>query len=240
MSETGIQQITTPPPPSEFFQRCAFISVDIQDGKRGRPLGSDDELPEPWRKMGFTAEDVNAAGAHGHDVALPNAVRVAEACRRLDLPMIFVHWGCQFEDGMDLDPTVRGLHKPENLARGPIGSHISNPGSRPYRGFNVQKGEYVIAKTAQDTFASSQVQFVLHNLGVENLILIGGHTGACLGKTSASARRLGFKRLCIHDATSSARESTRLAEIVRTEYEYVLSTEAFERQVEMLVSTRAR
>ena len=41
-----------------------------------------------WKEMGFTAEDVNAANDFAWEVALPNVVKVAEACRALDLPMI--------------------------------------------------------------------------------------------------------------------------------------------------------
>jgi len=100
--------INTDMPDKSFLNHCAFVCVDIQEGQRGGPM-TEDKMPQDWRKMGFTVEDVNAASEFGWEVCLPNAVRVVEACRRAGLPMIFIHWGCQFRDGMDLDPNVRRM-----------------------------------------------------------------------------------------------------------------------------------
>jgi nicotinamidase-related amidase len=217
-----------------FFDECAFVSVDVQPGERHEM--TPDEMPEDWRSQGATVADVNAATAHAFDVAQPNAARVAQACRRLGLPMVFIHWGYQFPDGMDLDPTVRELflarHGPDTSA---WPHHISHADSRPADILRVQPGEYVIAKTAQDAFSSSNLEFVLRNLGIRNIVFVGGHTGACLGKTAASAKRRGFGLLCIVDATFTAFESRRLEEIEATGYDHVLSTLEFETLVETAI-----
>ncbi|HNT89126.1 MAG TPA: isochorismatase family protein, partial [Candidatus Hydrogenedentes bacterium] len=207
-----------------YFEKCAFVCVDIQEGARG-PALSYEELPGVWKDMGFSADDVNAANAFAWDVAFPNAVKVTGASRRLGLKMIFVHWGYLFEDAMDLDPDIYKMFKRDfgEDARAWSG-HISRPDSQPAKALDIQPGEYVIPKTAQDAFASSNIAFVLRNLEVENLVMIGGHTEACLGKTAASAKRLGWRTLCIHDATSNARESTRRKGIDEAGFDYVVST----------------
>ncbi len=223
-------------PDASFFQHGVFISIDVQEGTKPAPL-TNDQIPSLWREMGFTAEEVNAANDHAWEVALPNAVKVADACRAAGLPMIFVHWGYRFEDGMDLDPDIRNsMLKEHGADYSKWSGHIDQPSSQPAKALGVREGEYVLPKTGQDAFASSRLEFVLRNLDVKNIVFVGGHTGACLGKTAASAKRLGYTTLCIRDATNSARESTRQQEIRDTGYDYVLATAEF---LALLESVRA-
>lgn len=103
----------------------------------------------------------------------------------------------------------------------------------------MREGEYVLPKTAQDAFTSSNIQFILTNLGARNLVFVGGHTGACLGKTTASAKRLGYRTLVVEDATFDARQSARLRCIEETGYDYVMKTEEFEYYVSAALRRRA-
>jgi len=215
-------------PELTFLEHCVFVSVDVQEPGPRRHI-TDEEMPKEWRGFGFTAADVNAAVDYAFDTAYPNSRRVADACRAAGLPMIFVHWGALFRDGMDLDPTVRRTFLAEHGSDyTKWGHHFGDPSSRPAALLGVRDGEYVLPKTAQDAFTSSNIQFVLTKLGAKNLVLIGGHTGACLGKTAASAKRLGYKILVVHDATFDARESARLRCIEETGYDYAVSTAEFE------------
>lgn len=214
-----------PAPDAAFLQQCAFVCVDIQEPGERHHLQDADLLKE-WRRMGITAADVNAAIDYAFDTAYPNARRVAEACRAAGLPMVFIHWGCLFPDGMDLDPAIRQSFLAEHgtdFAK--WGHHLCDPSSQPAKLLGIRPGEYVIPKTAQDGFASSNLDFVLRNLGVKHLIMIGGHTGACLGRTAAAAKRRGYRLLCIEDATFDARQSTRRRYIDETGYDHVLTTD---------------
>lgn len=221
----------TPAIDSAFFSRCALVSVDFQEGSAPALL-TDADLPLEWRQRGFTAEDVNAANRFAWNESLPNAVRIVQACRNANLPRIFIHWGYRFMDGMDLDPVIRAMmmhsHGKNYTA---WQGHIDQPGSRPPRAFCVQEEEYVLPKTAQDAFDSSNLAFVLANLGVNNVIFIGGHTEACLGKTAASAKRRGYRTLCITDSTTNARESTRIQGILDAQFDCLLTTDALIHQL---------
>lgn len=212
---------------ASFFENCAFVSVDIQEGTKPGPI-SQDQVPRLWKEMGFTADDVNAANNFAWDVAFPNALKVADTCRGLGLPMIFIHWGYLFEDGMDLDPDVRKVMLQDNgTDYSKWSGYCGQPGSQPAKAFNIQKGEYVLGKAAQDAFRSCNIEFVLRNLGVKRIVFVGGHTGACLGKTAKSAKQHGYTTLCIKDATNNARESSRERDIQETGYDYVLTTAEF-------------
>jgi len=144
------------------------------------------------------------------------------------MPMLFVHWGYRFRDGMDLAPVIRRSFLADlgaDTRKWP--HHIDAPDSRPADELGVRDGEYVIAKTDQDAFASSNIGFVLENLGVRRIVFVGGHAGACLGKTAASAKRLGYETLCVVDATNDAAESRRMPNLRATGYEYLVTTERF-------------
>jgi nicotinamidase-related amidase len=171
---------------------------------------------------------VNAGTDFAFDVAYPNARLVADACRSLHLPMIFLHWGCLFRDGMDLDPQVRkelqGQHGTNYDAWGHC---LLDSNCRPAAELGVRPGEYVLPKTAQDAFTSSNLAFLLTNLNVRHIVFIGGHTEACLGRTANSARQRGFRTLCVADATFNARESTRGKGIEQARYDHVLTTAQF-------------
>ncbi len=216
----------TKPLDASFFENCAFVSVDIQEGTK--PDTATYEMPKSWVERGFSRQDVIDAVDNEFDVARPNAAKVAQACREIDLKMIFIHWGNQFKDGVDLDPDVyREFSKAYGTDYEKWGMHISSPSARPAKFYNVRPGEYVISKTAQDAFPSSNIEYVLRNLGIENIVFVGGHTGACLGKTAASARLAGFKTLCVKDATYDARDSTWLPNIEAVGYDYYVTTDEF-------------
>ncbi len=217
-------------PDASFFHDCAFVCVDLQqngDVAETEPhYITETQMPTHWKQMGFGFEDVNDAIRYVVTYCLPNAARVTAACRRLGMPMIFIHWGSRYQDLMDIDPESRG-----ELYFGPCNernAYTPNSHVRPAAALNVQTGEYVLAKTAQDAFIGTPLHFMLRNLGVKNLILIGGHTGACLGKTSKTAKSLGYKTLCVGDATNNAFESNRIAKILECGYDYIVETMALE------------
>ena len=211
-----------------FFDSAAFISIDFQP-----PMWSDEPLPKGFAELGITREHVDEARRYLVDEALPNARRVADGSRALGMPMIFVHWGYQFEDAMDLHPPTYSAFM-DNY--GPDTSkwphHISHADSRPADELGVEPGEYVIAKTAQDAFESSNISFVLENLKVKNIVFVGGDTGACLGNSARSAIKAGYEVLCVKDATFDASQKRRLEMFDLIGCHYVVSTDEFEQLVE--------
>jgi nicotinamidase-related amidase len=211
--------------PDSFFEKCAFVSIDIQEEERKKPHTDDSTLFADWAKRGFTYQDVNAAQDYLYDVARPNAEKAAAACRKFGLPMILVHWGYAFEDGMDLEPKTRqGFVQMWGNDYSKWMGH-SRAKAKPASLFNIQKSDYVIAKTAQDAFPSSCFPYVLQNLGITNIIFVGGHTGGCLGGTARSAKNAGYTMLCVEDATFDARESRRLPNLRASNFDYVVSAE---------------
>ncbi len=217
---------------NSFLIEAAFVSIDLQaditDPDEPRRYADDEFILRRLAEQGKTVHDMHAAWDFTIDVVLPNACKIADACRALELPMIFVHWGFRLHDGTDLDPNV----VEEFRAR--FGSDVKNwlhfvggPTGKPASQFKVRNGEYVLAKTAQDAFVSSDLEHLLRNLGVRNIIFVGGHTGACLGKTCQSARERGFKALLIEDAANEHVQSCRIKNLEAFGYDSCITTEAF-------------
>ena len=218
--------------PLSFFENCAFVSVDFQGdapkpGTRHERM-TKDKMIKDHQKEGRNPDDINAANDFAIDVAFPNAIKIADMCRQLELPMIFIHWGYAFKDAMDLDPEVYDHFMDEfGTDKSKWPHHMDGADSFPMLQYGVREGEYVLAKTAQDTFTSSNIDYVLRNLKVRNIIFVGGHTGACLGKTIRSARERGYKALIIEDAAGDGFESTRLLMIKEFGYDYRVKTKEF-------------
>jgi nicotinamidase-related amidase len=153
---------------------------------------------------------------------------VADACRGLGMPMIFIHWGYQFRDAADLDPEVYAHFKHdigEDTEKWP--HHLGDPDSRPARQFEVREGDYVISKTAMDAFPSSNLDHMLRNLEIRNIVSVGGNTGACHGMTVRSARERGYRVMVVEDATVDATQSQRMKNIERYGYDYLVDTKTF-------------
>jgi len=211
-------------PDASFFENCAFVCIDIQESQRTNVT----TISKAWEEMGYTIADCQAATDFLYDVAMPNARKAADACRALKLPMVFVHWGCLFKDGMDLEPRVRRAfitgegNNPEKWT--PLAS-----ATRPAEILGIREGEYVLPKAGQDAFPSCNIGYLLENLEAKNLVFVGGHTnpGGCLGQTARSARTRGYKILCIEDATFDAGESTRKKGIASVPFDYVVTASQF-------------
>ena len=156
--------MTTRMPDASFFQKSVFVCIDIQEGQRTKVT----TISKAWEEMGYTVADCQAAGDFCYDVAMPNARKVADACRALRLPMVFVHWGCLFKDGLDLEPRVR---------RAFIASEGNTPEkwvplaatNRPAEILGIREGEYAW-KTGQDAFPSCNIGYVLENLDEEHRV----------------------------------------------------------------------
>lgn len=177
-----------------------FVSIDFQPRKR--IVWTDENILEVYREEGFTLEELNDAVAHFHEVALPNAVRVAEFARARGMPRVFVHWAA---------------------SEGSISVLETQP--RPHEDFNVAPEDFVVAKTKMDAFASSTIASVLEQIGRGTLLMVGGHTKGCLGETAGSAIANGYGCVLVRDASFDCSIERWPKGIEEVPYHRILSTE---------------
>ena len=66
-----------------------------------------------------------------------------------------------------------------------------------------EPGELVVNKVSRSAFTATGLENVLRNMGVEQLVIGGGATHACVESTGRSASDLGFQVAVVDDACIS-------------------------------------
>jgi nicotinamidase-related amidase len=72
---------------------------------------------------------------------------------------------------------------------------------RPHGGFEIFPEDHVVPKTEMNAFPSSNFGEILEEIGRRMLLMIGGHTQGCLGRTAANALELGYRCVLVRDAS---------------------------------------
>jgi ureidoacrylate peracid hydrolase len=115
--------------------------------------------------------------------ALPNMARLQEACRRARIEVTYTVIESQTADGRDrsLDYKITGF----NVPKGSPEAHVVDA-LRP------AADEIVFPKTSSSVFISTNIDYVLRNLGVRYLIVAGCLTDQCVDSTVRDACDLGY------------------------------------------------
>jgi ureidoacrylate peracid hydrolase len=115
------------------------------------------------------------------DSALPNMVRLQQACRRARIEITYTVIESLTADGRDrsLDYKITGFNVPK--------------GSYDARVVDAPAGDEIIfPKTSSSVFISTNIDYVLRNLGTRYLIIAGCLTDQCVDSTVRDACDLGY------------------------------------------------
>ena len=159
----------------------------------------------------MTAEQ--ATEKHGYffgqlaDPVIPNMQRLQAACRRKGIEVLYTTIESLTRDGRDrsLDYKITGFNVPR--------------GSRDARVIDAiapLDDEIVFPKTSLSVFISTNIHYILGNLGVEFLIISGLLTDQCISSAVRDACDLGYLVTLITDACttySAERHLTSLSHI---------------------------
>lgn len=164
---------------------------------------------------------------------LPNARRLLATFRESGLEVIHTRIQSLTPDGRDRSPGHKRL-----------GLHAA-PGSReaeflePVRPID---GEIVIGKTASGVFSSTNLEYVLRNLGIRALFVAGVYTNECVSTTVRDGSDLGFHMTLIQDACTTVTPELQSATLrtLRDRYARVMRTGAVVREVQRLVDREER
>jgi nicotinamidase-related amidase len=127
-------------------------------------------------------------------LVLPNVRRLQDAFRANRLEVIHTRIQSLTQDGRDRGPG----HKRLNL-HAPPGSEEAEflPEVAPHG------DEIVINKTASGVFASTNLEYVLRNLGITGLFVVGVYSNECVSTAVRDACDLGFFVTLISDAIAT-------------------------------------
>jgi ureidoacrylate peracid hydrolase len=127
-------------------------------------------------------------------VALPNMRRLQAACRRGKIEVLYTVIENLTRDGRDrsLDYKISGL----NVPRGSWDAHVLDA-------IAPAEDEIVLPKSSSSVFISTNIDYLLRNLGVRSLIIAGLLTDQCIDSAIRDACDLGYLVTCPTDSCAT-------------------------------------
>jgi ureidoacrylate peracid hydrolase len=168
---------------------AALLIVDMQNYTARRDGGEYRDLSEQKieERFGFFFRMLD-------DTALPNLRRLLTVCRRGRIEVLYTIIESLTEDGRDrsLDYKISGLHVPKG-----------SWDARVIEAIAPAEDEIVIPKTSSSPFLSTNIDYVLRNLGVRSLIIAGILTDQCIDSAVRDACDLGYLVTIATDACAT-------------------------------------
>jgi ureidoacrylate peracid hydrolase len=117
------------------------------------------------------------------DSALPNMVLLQQVCRRGGIEVAYTVVESMTADGRDrsLDYKITGFHVPKGSPDADMVDELAPSGD-----------EMVFPKTSSSVFISTNIDYVLRNLGTRYLIIAGCLTDQCVDSAVRDACDLGY------------------------------------------------
>jgi ureidoacrylate peracid hydrolase len=170
-------------------QHAALLFVDVQNYTARRDGGSytglsDAEINERYGYF-FAAM---------RDTAVPNMRRLRAACRGASVEVLYTVIESLTRDGRDrsLDYKISGIHVPRASWDARVLDEIA-----------PAEDDIVIPKTSSSVFISTNIDYVLRNLGVRSLIVAGILTDQCIDSAVRDACDLGYLVTIATDACAT-------------------------------------
>ena len=170
---------------------AALLVIDVQNYSVDPAGGSVAELSEAERhSRGYFLHRVSTT-------MLPNLARLIAACRDAGVEVIFTVIEALTRDGRDrsLDYKISGIHVPRGSWEAKVPDAVA-----------PRDGEIVLPKTSSSVFISTNIDYVLRNLGVRSLIIAGLLTDQCVDSAVRDACDLGYLVTVATDACATHSE----------------------------------
>lgn len=163
---------------------------------------------------------------HTATETIPNQERLLKAARANGVEVVHTIIQSLTEDGRDrsLDHKLTPINIPRSLEEG-----LPVPSLAPVG------DEIMLAKTSSGVFNSTNIDYVLRNLGIRYLIVVGIMTDQCVDMAVRDAADRGYLVTCVSDACASAtRERHETALRAFGGYCWVADTETVAARLESL------
>ena len=166
------------------IDRAALLVVDVQN------LAYNDQLRRDNPDKKYLWDRIEQS-------VIPNGQRLIDACRRAGIEVIFTVVECLTPDGRDrgLDYKVSGIF----AAKGSWEAQVIEP-------LKPLESEIVIPKTSSSLFNSTNFDYVLRNLGIEYLMVMGLLTDQCVETAVRDGCDRGFLMTVVEDACATTSE----------------------------------
>jgi ureidoacrylate peracid hydrolase len=169
--------------------QAALLFIDIQNYTCG-PDGGEYAAMDPAERDGKYGWFFRTL----QQTAIPNMQRLQAACRSGGIEVLYTVIESLTQDGRDrsLDYKISGLDVPRGSWDAKVIDAIA-PGP----------DEIVLPKTSSSVFISTNIDYVLRNLGVRYLMVAGGLTDQCVDSAVRDACDLGYLVTTVTDACAT-------------------------------------
>jgi ureidoacrylate peracid hydrolase len=175
-------------------ERSALLFIDVQNYNARSDGGK-------YRDQGLKPEKAEAKHVYFFkrlkEVAIPNMQRLQQACRARRIEVMYAVIESLTKDGRDrsLDYKITGFNVPKGSWNAQVLDQI-----RP------EDDEILFPKTSASVFISTNIHYILGNLGVDFLIVSGLLTDQCISSAVRDACDLGYLVTLITDACATYSE----------------------------------
>jgi ureidoacrylate peracid hydrolase len=173
------------------IRRSALLFIDVQN-YNARPDGGQ------YKNAGYTPAEARVKYDYFFkrldEVVVPNMQRLQKACRHEGIEVLYTVIESLTGDGRDrsLDYKITGF----NVPKGSWGARVLDR-------IKPLDDEIVFSKTSSSVFISTNIHYILGNLGVDFLIVSGLLTDQCISSAVRDACDLGYLVTLITDACTT-------------------------------------
>ncbi len=125
---------------------------------------------------------------------IPNISKLLHACRKADFEIIYTVIESLTRDGRDrsLDYKISNFNFPKGCRESQVIAALS-----------PEEDEIILAKTSSSLFNSTSFDYVLKNIGIEQIIVTGFLTDQCVDHTIRDGADRGYRMICAADACAT-------------------------------------
>lgn len=161
--------------------KTALLVVDLQKGEYNQEkCAAEPDDSYLWDRIGR--------------VVIPNGQRLLAACRRAGAEVIYTVVECLTMDGRDrsLDYKISGIFAAKNSWEAEVIDELA-----------PKENEIIIPKTSSSLFNSTNFEYVLRNLGIEYIMVMGIVTDQCVETAVRDGCDRGFLMTVVDDACAT-------------------------------------
>jgi ureidoacrylate peracid hydrolase len=170
-------------------QHAALLFVDVQNYNATAAGGEFASMPPDHvqQEYGWFFETLRSK-------AVPNMQKLQKACRNGRIEVLYTVIESATQDGRDrsLDYKVSGLHVPKGSWDAKVVDELMPAAD-----------EMVLGKTSSSVFISTNLHYILGNLGIKFLMIAGCLTDQCVDSAVRDACDLGYLVTTVTDACAT-------------------------------------
>ncbi len=132
------------------------------------------------------------------DIVIPNNARMIAECRARGVEVIFARIACHKDDGRDRSlsqkkPGFNYLLLPKDSADSQVVPELEPQGD-----------EIVVMKTTDSALTGTNLRMLLHNMGIEDVVVTGIFTDQCVSSSVRSLVDESFDVIVVEDCCAAA------------------------------------